>query len=164
MQEFYIAISPNKREEFDHSNKPFPKPLENYVGFTTDYTGGFKFTLIHAASENVGDIIGSVLGVVVRVGTNIEYIKNAKADREIIDFEDLRNRINIARTNFPGKKIFIDCGRWIDEVKAHIDANNGDKFFSGLSLHNDAFIVKKSLLSRTPGYENSLPKDKKKQE
>jgi hypothetical protein len=161
MQEFYIAISPNKREEFGYFNEPFPKPLENYERFTMGYTGGFKFTLIHAASENVGNIIGSVLGVVVRVGTNIEYIENAKADREIIDFEDLRNRINIARTNFPGKKIFIDCGRWLSEVETYVLANNEDGFFSGLSLQNDAVRIKQSLLSRTPGYQDSLPKDKK---
>jgi len=161
MREFYIAISPCRRDEFNQQNEPLPKPLENSERFTMGYTGGFKLSLLHAASENVGDIIGSVLGVVVRVGTNIEYIENSKADREVIDFEDLRRRIKIARTNFPGKKIFIDCGRWLSEVETYVLANNGDEFFNGLSLQNDAVRIKQSLLSRTPGYENSLPKDKK---
>jgi len=158
MPERFIVIDSNVRQ----SAKFEPDPLECYENLKGGFTANLTLILVHAAAVTQ-EMYENILGVVIRIETKIEHLnpKLFKADKETIDWENLRARITNSRNNFPGKVIVVDCGRWIDEVINYIEANNSDKFFTGIRLQNEAFGIKRSLLRDTPEYQNSLPKDEK---
>ena len=158
MEPRIIVIDSNVRQ----SAKDKPDPLECYTDLPNGFTAGLTLTLVHAAAVTQ-EMYGNILGIVIRIETKIEHLnpKLFKADKETIDWENLRERIIKSREKFPGKVIVVDCGRWIDEVINYIKANNSDNFFSGIRLQNEAFGIKRSLLRGTSEYQNTLPKEEK---